>query len=377
MKKSYSKKLSLLICGLLISPFNYAAESTPSNYYQDAHGNFIGYTHDQYNSIYEGYGASLFRDGWSGLMDADGNLKYAGYPEHTYISTTNTYYKSTDCSGAGYFSLSTDVLSYFEPFKTEVVTKKHNKYNQLTVQKKNTIASETKPANVLSFSTLNADGNLVCEKTPYAILKQKITALQESLQNNGGDDESDEYLSELYVELRYTKPSDVAEIVDSTDITNKYSWMGFKDYSGGSVSIFVKGIDYNAGIEFVDVLTPPPQPEELTYVRRSHDLSVRVQSNGSIGSASITQGPDIKISQLFAVKKSTGIYEVNIPETFLPKNRSVKNLQLQCSINVGAASLIPNANIGCYKLSNQNKIRVVTTLNENYYNSDFSLNIKY
>ncbi|OBU15662.1 hypothetical protein AYY19_13955 [Photobacterium aquimaris] len=378
MKNSYSKKLSLLICGLLISPFNYAAESTPSNYYQDAHGNFIGYTHDQYNSIYEGYDASLFRDGWSGLMDANGNLKYADHPEHASILTKKTYYKNTDCSGTGYFSFITTDSVAIEPFNTQVIKNSHNKYIKHTVQTLDTYSSDSQSADMLSYSTLNANGDLVCTKTPRATIKQQIAEIEHRINNYAEYENDADELEFLQSQLRHTEPRAVAAVLDTgTDITNEYNWMGFRDHLNGSVSRFVKGIDYDAGIKFVENISPPTPPEELRYVRTSHDLSVRVQSNGSIGSASITQGPDIKISQLFAVKKSTGIYDVNIPETFLPKNRSVKNLQLQCSINVGAASLIPNANIGCYKLSNQNKIRVVTTLNENYYNSDFSLNIKY
>lgn len=380
MKNITLKKLSLLICGLLISPVNYAAESMSSNYYQDANGNFIGYTHDpedyihEYNSI-----ASLFRGEWNGLMDVNGNLKYADHPEYASILTKKTYYKNTDCSGTGYFSFITTDSVAIEPFNTQVIKNSHNKYIKYTVKTLDTYSSDSQPADMLSYSTLNANGDLVCTETPRAAIKQQIAEIEHRINNHAEYENDADELEFLQSQLRHTEPRAVAAILDTgTDITNKYNWMGFRDHLNGSVSGFVKGIDYGAGIKFVENISPPPpQPEELTYVRTSHNLSVRVQANGSIGSASITQGPDIKISQLFAVKKSAGIYEVTIPEPFLPKNKAVKHLQLQCSNNVGASSLIPNTSIGCYKMDNQNKIRVTTTRNEKYHSTDFSLNITY
>ncbi|SKA55809.1 hypothetical protein CZ814_03673 [Photobacterium toruni] len=47
-------KLSLLVCGLLTATSICAAESTQVNYYQDAHGNFIGYTPATYNQLENG-----------------------------------------------------------------------------------------------------------------------------------------------------------------------------------------------------------------------------------------------------------------------------------------------------------------------------------
>ncbi|SMY38301.1 hypothetical protein PAND9192_03547 [Photobacterium andalusiense] len=379
MINNYFKKLSLLICGLFVSSFNYATESMSSNYYQDTNGNFIGYTHDpedyihEYNSI-----ASLFRGEWNGLMDVNGNLKYSNHPEYASILTKNTYYKNTDCSGTGYFSFITTDSVAIEPFNTQVIKNSHNKYIKYTVQTLATYSSDSQPADMQSYSILNANGELICTKTPRATIKQQIAEIEHRINNHAEYESDADELEFLQSQLHHTEPRAVAAVLDTgTDITNKYNWMGFRNHLNGSVSGFVKGIDYAAGIKFVENISPPTPPEELRYVRTSHDINIRVQSNGSIGSVSITQGPDIKISQLFAVKKSLGIYEVNIPEPFLPKNKAVKHLQLQCSMNVGASSVIPNANIGCYKISNQNKIRVTTTLNEKYYSSDFSLSIKY
>ncbi|OBU16171.1 hypothetical protein CTM88_18210 [Photobacterium aquimaris] len=376
-------KLSLLVCGLLTATSICAAESTQVNYYQDAHGNFIGYTPATYNQLENGYDslARLFRDDWSGVFDYKGNLYQSDYPS-TWVSipTDKIYYKSTDCSGTGYFDITYEDIGSVEPFKTEVIKNNNNKYIKYKVQRTDTISPENVAPAVLSFSTIDTDGSLICEETPYAILKKEITKLEDKLENDN-EGMLDEYIGELYLELYYnTSPTDVVNILDhGTDVTNAHSWMGFRDHDNGTVTGFVKGIDYDAGIEFVDVITqiPPTPPEELTYIRTSHDLNVRVQSKGSIGSVSVNKGSDIKLSQLFVEKISAGIFEVTIPESFLPKNKAVRHLQLQCSNNVGASSLIPNTSIGCYKMDNQNKIRVTTTRNEKYHSTDFSLNITY
>ncbi|WP_163920173.1 hypothetical protein [Photobacterium sp. Alg240-V54] len=379
------KTLLSVAVGLLTATSSYAAESTQANYYQDAHGNFIGYTPATSDELINGYDryARLFRDDWNGFMYDNGELYHDGYPDRQVgIFTNKTYYKSTDCSGTGYFESSISDNGYVEPFKTEAIKNDNNKYIKYKVQNKKGYSYDDYTPAVMSFSTIDSDGALICEETPYAILDRKIQEIKDALNDpDNYYDDLDEYLSDLYLELREnTYPKYVAEILDhGTDITNAYSWMGFKDHGSGLVTGYVKGIDFDAGIEFVDVLTqiPPTPPEELTYVRTSHDLNVRVQSKGTIGSVSVNKGSDIKLSQLFVEKISAGIFEVTIPESFLPKNKAVRHLQLQCSNNVGASSLIPNTSIGCYKMDNQNKIRVTTTRNEKYHSTDFSLNITY
>ena len=156
---------------------------------------------------------------------------------------------------------------------------------------------------------------------------------------------------------------------------NKYSKLRFS-YENGSFAIYANAL---LPLKLVEKQTQPePVPEpRIAYQSSVNSVNIRVSSQGELRYVTINQGQPLYIGDIKVSKFSTGVYDVTFPESYIAPDRLGDKLILTCNVNSDNRNQGGEMGISCYKLDNQNIIRIVTEYHKFPINTDFTLGVKW
>ncbi|PSW62363.1 hypothetical protein C0W54_05875 [Photobacterium kishitanii] len=341
---------------LELSSFNvYANSENLKNigYWQDVDGNYVA------TKLKRDDGSFLLkRDDWiSGYESPDNNalkLRLHIKDSEYYGHYTGVYfYKNNDCSGSAYIEVvnlnKPGFVTAISESDTDIVGYKVN-YGQ--PKEYDVVEYNDDNERSLTFNSIQVfeDGQLMC-KLP------------------------DEY------EFHDGQTIKLGKVESIINLNEKYSWIAFELMFPDSS--YFKGIFGNAHYPMKFISTEPdpdPDPDKIEIPDITKDISVKISADGKLTSAVkfSYDNSKIYIDEIKVYKVDQGVYEIKLPDRYLPSQKENKDLQLTCSSNRPSLNDGGKMGISCYKLNNKSVIRVVSNWEITYpSNTTFTLRMRW